>query len=150
MFTLVFLLVASLNPQRSAAASASFADDVVHVVLTEPPLFEGDVDEAKLETARLLGVFAEGESNGEARALGDGGASCGVTQLGFVARAGHSCESVRADRRLGLRLGLRWMIRMRNECGSVARGLGAFASGRCGGAAALVRRRCAAASVICE
>jgi hypothetical protein len=95
-------------------------------------------------TARILAVWAYRESAGRS-IMGDHGAACGVLQLHEQARQGHACSEILADRRLGLRLGLAWMRRMAEQCGSVRRGLGAYATGSCIGGRDLVRARCAVA-----
>ena len=110
-----------------------------HVALTEAPL-----DDDRLMTARVLAVWAYRESAGRS-IMGDHGAACGVLQLHEQARQGHACSEILADRRLGLRLGLAWMRRMAEQCGSVRKGLGAYATGSCIGGRDLVRARCAVA-----
>jgi hypothetical protein len=109
------------------------AEDVAAVVASERPLFVGA--DAKRRTARLLAVWAWHESSGRADAVGDGGRACGVMQLHGQARGGVPCERILRDRRLGLRLGLRYMRQAVTYCGgSVTAGLSAYASGICRGA----------------
>ena len=115
------------------------AIDVRHVALTEAPL-----DADRLMTARVLAVWAYRESAGRS-IMGDHGAACGVLQLHEQARQGTPCAEILADRRLGLRLGLAWMRRMSEQCGSLRKGLGAYATGSCIGGRELVRARCAVA-----
>lgn len=115
-------------------------DDVQAVAESEEPLLS-----TREQTARLLVVWSWKESAWRTNAIGDGGAACGALQLHAIARNGHSCAALRADRRLALRVGLAWMRRMRDVCGSVTGGLRAFASGTCHGsvrARELVRWRC--------
>jgi membrane-bound lytic murein transglycosylase MltF len=115
------------------ARAESLASDVAAVVATERPLFAGA--DARRRTARLLAVWAWHESSGRADAIGDGGRACGVMQLHEHARNGTPCEMILRDRRLGLRLGLRYMRQAVAYCGgSITAGLSAYASGICRGA----------------
>jgi hypothetical protein len=84
------------------------------------------------------------ESSWRVDALGDAGTACGLLQVHDpgVWLPGATCASVRADPVLGVRAGLRVMRYAIGRCGSVASGLGMFASGRCGWVAPLVARRC--------
>lgn len=133
---LLFLLL-GLGLRNGTALD--LAVDVRYVALTEQPL-----DDDRMLTARVLAVWAYRESAGRS-ILGDHGAACGVLQLHDVARQGTPCSEILADRRLGLRLGLAWMRRMAEQCGSLRKGLGAYATGVCGGGRDLVRARCAVA-----
>ena len=125
------------------ARAESLASDVAAVVATERPIFGRD--RSRERTARLLAVWAWHESSGRADAIGDGGRACGVMQLHDVARQGTPCAEILRDRRLGLRLGLRWIARSVEVCrGNVTRGLAAYASGSCydsGPVERLVRNR---------
>jgi hypothetical protein len=112
-----------------SAAIASAVEDVAAVAEAEAPLVEGD----RLATASVLLVWSWKESAWRANAIGDGGKACGATQLHAIARDGHTCAELTADRRLALRVGLAWMRRMRDVCGSVRGGLNAYASGSCQG-----------------
>ena len=134
------LLPLALRLGSPADRAPSMIDDVQAVVDSEPPLFDGD--EGTTATARLLVVFAWLESAFHADVKGDGGVSIGVLQVSRYHLDGHEVDEVLADRRLGLRIGLRYMRELASRCGSVSRGLGAYASGRCGGAPKLVARRC--------
>jgi hypothetical protein len=137
LLALALLLAGASLP---AADVALFVDDVVAVVEVDAPLVEGD----RTATGRLLVVWAWKEAAYRANAIGDGGKACGVLQLHAIARAGHTCAELTADRRLALRVGLAWMRQMRDTCGSVRRGLLAYASGSCFGslrARALVDHR---------
>lgn len=133
----ILFLLLSLGLRNGTALD--LAIDVRHVALTEQPL-----DDDRVLTARVLAVWAYRESAGRS-ILGDHGAACGVLQLHDVARQGTPCSEILADRRLGLRLGLAWMRKMSEQCGSVRKGLGAYATGSCIGGRDLVRARCAVA-----
>jgi hypothetical protein len=136
----------------SSGEAASIADDVRAVVLEEEPLFAGE--DAEERTAQMLIVFAKREAAFRNDLIGDQGAACSVLQLHELARDGHSCAELQADRRLALRVGLAWMRRMRDVCGgSVRAGLRAFASGVCAGSPrgrVLVESRCRAIQGGCE
>jgi hypothetical protein len=121
----LLLLLTSLGLRDGSALD--LAADVRAVVATEAPLLED-----RASTARLLAVWAYHESAGRS-VVGDHGAACGVLQLHEVARQGVPCAEILADRRVGLRLGLAWMRRMAEQCGSVPAGLRAYASGTCAG-----------------
>ena len=136
LIDLLFLLL-SLGLRDGSALD--LAIDVRSVAMTEEPL-----DNDRALTARVLAVWAYRESAGRS-VMGDHGAACGVLQLHEVARQGTPCSEILADRRLGLRLGLAWMRRMAEQCGSLRRGLGAYATGSCIGGRDLVRARCALA-----
>lgn len=137
---LLFLLI-SLGLRDGTALD--LAIDVRAVVSQHDPLPTTD----RLTTARLLAVWAYRESAGRS-VMGDQGAACGVLQLHEVARQGTPCTEILADRRVGLALGLAWMQRMSEQCGSLRGGLRAYASGTCAGsmrARELVEARCALA-----
>lgn len=136
LIDLLFLLL-SLGLRDGSALD--LAIDVRSVAMTEEPL-----DNDRALTARVLAVWAYRESAGRS-VMGDHGAACGVLQLHELARQGTPCSEILADRRLGLRLGLAWMRRMAEQCGSLRRGLGAYATGSCIGGRDLVRARCALA-----
>ena len=97
---------------------------------------------ASLEDAALLETWAGFESKGVPDALGDSGRSCGATQLGLVARRGHSCAEVRADRVLAMRLWLENLATLRVREGSTERALSVLSCGKPDGARELVAIRC--------
>jgi hypothetical protein len=140
--TLFFL--ASLLARGEVADAELFAavDDVTDVATTEAPLFDDDdVSRAELRTAMLLLAWGWHESRWQAGARD--GYSVGVVQVNGPWLQGYAPARVLRDRRLGWRLGLAHMRAMRDACGTVTRGLRAYASGRCDGAKGLVARRCA-------
>lgn len=104
--------------------------DATVVTSEEEPLFSGEFGRAR--TRILLIEWASRESAGKKSALGAVG-DCGRLQLVFLpALDGHSCEELRNDDTLDLRLGLRWMRFTVDYCGgSVVRGLAAYATGSC-------------------
>lgn len=142
MMLLDLLILATSLGLRDGSA-LDLAVDVRSVAMTDEPLLADD----RAATARLLLVWTIRESAGQA-IMGDHGAACGAMQLHELARQGVPCAAMLADRRVALRAGLSWMRAMRDQCGSVAAGLRAFASGTCAGtprARDLVRVRCALA-----
>jgi len=58
----------------------------------------------------------------------DDGSACGVLQVHSPEREieGATCEKVRADRKLGLRVGLALMLRLSKKCGTIGAGLSAY------------------------
>ena len=114
------------HPVMSRAASC--AADVEEVVTLLP-------EYQRAVWAPVLYVFALKEGNCYASPPGDNdaGAACGVLQVHEPQKiiAGATCEKVRADRKLGLRVGLAVMIQWSKECGSIGGGLSAYATGSC-------------------
>jgi hypothetical protein len=77
----------------------------------------------------------------------DSGSACGVLQVHWpeVDVKGATCDAVRADRKLGFRVGLLRMHRLWSKCGSLAAGLNAYSTnGTCTKQPilSLVRNRC--------
>lgn len=106
------------------------ADDVVAVVTEDLP------EHQRATWAPILFVMAHKESGCRANPKGwnDDGKACGALQTHNPEREipGATCEKVRADRKLGMRVGLRRMMRMSKECGSIGGGLTAYAmTGEC-------------------
>ena len=127
-FRLILYLIAvhRIFPDR-AAELYSYA---VTVTAEEPPLFAGEY--GRLKTLLLLIELAGRESGGKKSAIGAAG-DCGRLQLLYPpARKSHSCTEIQNSKDLDLRLGLSWMIEMRDFCGSVRKGLAAYARGKCG------------------
>lgn len=142
--TLVFLGAALAGSSVPGAAVVEAASDVRDVALDELPLFDGP--DGRARTASLLLVWSWRESAWRADAVGDAGRSLGAMQTGAMWLRGHAPAEVLSDRKLGLRLGLEAMRELAAMCGSVKRGLYAYASGTCNGTArarALVANRCA-------
>lgn len=157
-----FHLAARLSALGSIHQSdvAGLVSDVQEVAIIEEPLFDGDDYTARLRTAKLLVVWSIRESAGKANALGDCDdsahrttATCrsvGAMQINklWLPAFAVSAESLLADRKLSLRIGLSLMRQLRDKCGSVSRGLNAYASGKCSGNASSkskVAYRCAVA-----
>jgi hypothetical protein len=136
LLTLALSLPGASYAPRTRVIDA--VDDAVHVVGVEKPLAGLDAE----QTARLLVTWGYFEAAWKADAVGDGGRSIGVMQVNSMWLGPHKVADVLASRRLGFRLGLAIMRQAIAKCGSVKSGLGAFASGKCGGAQELVERRC--------
>lgn len=129
----------------------SISDEIDAVVESEPPLFfvvDGNVDAAKTKTARLLATWSFKETRWQ-NIVGEPGHSFGPLQVTSVwlFLGPYTEASVLAWRPNGIRLGLRTMAHLRDLCGSVHRGLGAFAGRECGDAQGLVAWRCHLAGV---
>ena len=110
-------------------SSSELLSDVGTVCAEEEPLYGGE--DGRVRTCLLLLEMAGRESGGKRGAVGKAG-DCGRVQLVFPgAKDGHSCAEF-GEGDLDLRLGLRWLRRMRDVCGgSVERGLAAYARGSC-------------------
>lgn len=126
------------------------ADDVLEVTRELVP-------EAQVSTwAPIVFVFAQKESACRTNPAGfnDDGNACGVLQVHTPEKIvpGATCAKVRADRKLGLRVGLTLMLAKAKECGSIRGGLTAFAMrGECpkGWTLPLVVQRCKLAGGVC-
>jgi hypothetical protein len=136
----LWCLAVALAPGMPRADLLEVVDDVRAVALDEVPLFEGD--DARERTALLLLAWSWGESRWNAKAVGDSGRSLGVMQVNRMWLRGTPPADVLASRRVGLSLGLAHMRDSVAACGSIARGLGAYAGGRCWMAPRLVAARC--------
>jgi hypothetical protein len=99
----------------------------VDVTDTDPPLFAGP--NGRHETARLLLAWSYRESRWSACAVGDSGRSVSLMQVNRLWLA--EGEVVHCDARAGFRAGLRVMRQLAVVCGSVRRGLHAYAGGLC-------------------
>lgn len=150
ILALVATLVGSAKVPDAVAARASGA-----LVDAEAALRAEGLDGEKLEVwSRRLWGWAYWESGWHASPAGsnDNGAACGVLQVHGPERLleGATCAAVRKDRVLGFRAGYRMLVELVDKCGSVERALGAYATGQCGGAPMLVRRRCKALGDTCK
>ena len=129
---------------------AGAVHDVVEVANAEPSLFAGE--DGKAKTAALLLTIAFHESGWRADALGDGGKSCGIMQTQQPQKwiSGSTCDKVRADGKLGYRVGLAILRHAKTTCGVGTPAkvwLGMYASGMCGMAQVAAKKRCAPAGV---
>lgn len=154
---LLALLAALLSageraPQTDTRAEGA-AQDVITVVndrLPDAPPGE------RMAWARVLFTWSRFESSwlADPRGWNDDRAACGVLQVHWPQKwvVGATCKRVRADRRLGYRVGLEVMLAMQVKCGSRALALGAFSSDGTCQSIALVARRCrlAGLSSTCE
>lgn len=96
--------------------------------------------------ARLLVATGAGETRGRAQTVPDrGGSAAGRYSLHAEWRQGHSAAELNADAYLDARLARDAIRVLEAYCGSLERGLGAYASGSCDGGQAFASRRCALA-----
>ena len=123
---LYFLSIHRLYPDKAP----SLFSDCVTVVAEEESLFGGE--HGKLETLLVMIEWSAHESGGDKKAKGKAG-DFGRLQLVYPpAWEGYTPKEIVESPTLDLRLGLRWMLRMRDFCGgSVKKGLAAYARGSC-------------------
>jgi soluble lytic murein transglycosylase-like protein len=145
MLYALFMAAAALIHPNEGACRARLFDAVVHAHAvafdeTEAPLFSGPA--GRYQTALLLLSIAYRESRWDPKALNPQG-DAGIMQTRALWWDGHTREEILADARLGYRVGLHALQHLRETCGGNAlRWLGAFASGKCGGAQMAARARC--------
>jgi hypothetical protein len=141
----LFMAAAALIHPNESACRARLLDAVVHARAVaydegEEPLFEGE--DGRFKTALLLLAIAYKESRWDAKALNPAG-DAGVMQTRSLWWGGHTRDEILKDPELGYRLGLHALQHVRKACGGKAvHWLGAFASGKCGGAPSVARARC--------
>lgn len=104
------------------------------------PVFENDEDGFK--TGSLLMRMAYLETRGDHTQTSADGLTCvGIVQVCGLSKSRQ--KEVLASPTEGMRVGLRWLHTLKKVCGGPAlRWLGAYASGKCGGAAFVARQRC--------
>lgn len=155
-FQLVHLITALAGTSFSADLQLAIADDVQAIALEEPPLMRvkgGSEFDDRTMSACLATVWWYGESAFRPEVVGDKGTSFGVGQMkrpyfdyDFV---GVSFDSATKNRRESMRASWRFMRQMIQDCGSVAGGLGKYATGYCGGARDKVKARMQRAASKC-
>jgi len=111
--------------------ATSCAADVVEVVDSLP-------EHQRTLWAPVLYVWAlkEGGCYADPPGSSDDRAACGVTQVHEPQKviAGATCAKVRADRKLGLQVGLTLMIQLAKKCGTIGGGMTAYSTnGACTG-----------------
>lgn len=91
------------------------------------------------------------ESRWRADALGDGGKACGVVQIhrGMIPPGFGTCDDLRRDRRLGFAAGRALLRGLIERCKGVRPGIGAYFTGKCGGAPKMIAARCHEAGDVC-
>jgi hypothetical protein len=104
------------------------------------PVFENDEDGFK--TGSLLMRMAYLETRGDHTQISSDGLSCvGILQVCALSSARRA--KVRASAIEGMKAGLEWLHVLKKTCGGPSlRWLGAYASGKCGGASFVARQRC--------
>lgn len=141
----LFMAAAGLIHPNESVCRARLLDAVIHAREVaydenEAPLFTGP--DGRYKTALLLLSIAYRESRWNPRALNPDG-DAGMMQTRALWWDGHTRDEILNDPVLGYRVGLHALQHLRSVCGGPARNwLGAFASGKCGGAPAAVRARC--------
>lgn len=141
---LLFLSFASKNEQKFLEPRADLvATSVIEAVDEEGALFGTDntADDVS-KTEKLLTRIVFLESRGNPRALNPDG-DAGLAQLRQLWWDGHTRDEV-FEPVLNVRLAIRALKSLKASCGGNAqRWLGAYASGKCGGAPMVARIRCA-------
>lgn len=148
MFVSLFLLAASFGADyhRSVGVAevATWLSQRRDPALYFPELAKSDPDAARAKMARLWVTWAFYESSFRSDVSGDHGASCGVLQVVPTAST-PTCTAMRRSAYVGMEAGAAVLEGLIAQCGSLERGLSAYASGTCNGAPALVAQRCAIA-----
>lgn len=145
MYTALFMLAALFGASyQSTVDVAQIATELSQErdpALYFPELAKEDLDAARFKMASLWVVFAFHESSFQPSALGDHGRSCGLMQV--QPKAGYpSCQQMLKNPKVAMRAGAMAMEDAIKECGTLKKGLSAYASGTCGGAKKLVEQRC--------
>lgn len=137
---LVVLLAALSRP--IVDADLARASDLVW------PAIAASCSEASCDVrmASILVATGAGETRGKAATVPDrGGRAAGRYQLHAEWWQGHRPEELNADPYLDARLARDAIRVLERHCGSLRRGLGAYASGSCSGGEAYASSRCALA-----
>lgn len=145
MFEALFTVLLHFYPLPPQHALAAILDIESVVTQSQDHIFKDTLKDAK-----LLTVFGYHESEFRTDAVGDSGRSLGVLQVWTGHLDPEHKEAILKDPALGFRLGYSTMRRLIRRCGSVKAGLGAYATGRCGGAPKLVGWRCTQAGLTSE
>lgn len=145
----LYMLLWTQCPQRAVCVVIpGFVSDVWTVAAEEPPIYDTRPF-PQYATAFLLGWWALRESGGVADVVSPDGLDCGAMgmRITTLAKLGHTCDDVRKDRKLGLRLGLQWIRLLKSLCppgpDSTECALRAYATGSFTKGYSLVTKRCA-------
>ena len=148
MFASLFLLAASFGADYPRAVGvaevATWLSQRRDPAIYFPALAAEDPDAARAKVARLWVVWTFYESSFRSDVVGDHGRSCGIAQV-QPRPGGPTCAEMRRSAYVGMEAGAAFLESLVAQCGSLRSALGAYASGRCGGAPALVARRCSEA-----
>jgi len=144
LFRLFIVAVSLLHPNdtitRGYLTDAVVTARAVAYDEDETPLFSGE--EGRYKTALLLIAIAHHESRWNPKALNPQGDS-GIMQTRSIWWEGHTREEILGNTELGFRLGLHALQFLKDKCGGNAlHWLGAFASGKCGGAQSVAYGLC--------
>lgn len=153
LFHLLHFIVSLANGQLQTGVAYDAALSIRDVALEEKPLLHVTCASCATDDERetydrkasacLASVWFYRESAYDPTAIGDGGTSFGLPQL----KAQHapitevSLDLIRTDRKESARAGFRLLRHEIKRCGGVVSGLGAYASGKCGGAKEKVEAR---------
>jgi hypothetical protein len=153
LLDLVTILATMSSNQLAWETALGAAVDVHEVALEEKPILHVNCSGCKTTeqqealdakaSACLVTVWFYRESRFDPKAVGDNGTSFGVPQLkaSHAALTEVSLEDIRTNRKESIRAGWRLLRIEIKRCGSVLGGLGAYASGKCGGAQEKVKHR---------
>ena len=144
--TILLSLAMALSGGGAKGKATVAIDEVANIVdgvdATELyPHLKDNPQEAKERLGKLLVAWSYWESAWDPKALGDGGRSCGIMQVN-PRTIGVSSDKMRSSPRAGLEAGFRVIRRLNQLCGGLKPALGAYASGKCGGARKIVDFRC--------
>lgn len=140
---LAFALTFGSTEARSkeVALAAAELSQERDVALYFPKLAKEDEPAARQKMAKLWIAFAFYESSFRLDVMGDNNTSCGLMQVKH--KPGYpSCQEMKKSAKAAMRGGAMAMESGIAECGGLAKGLSAYASGTCNGARKLVEQRC--------
>ena len=137
---------AALAPQRAqqAAEVAEYMAEHRDPKIYFPKLAAVDEKAARERVGKIFLIWPFYESSWSPRVVGDDGRSCGYMQVSsvFFKWTKMTCADMQKSAYYGATAGARTIEHLIEECGDLESALGAFASGKCGGAPKLVKARC--------
>lgn len=114
-------------------AAVEVAAEPGHAERLFPVLYREDRWAARAKTAKLVIRIAWGESSWDVGAVNPVTKTCSLLQVSPIHLPKGNCAPLLQDRRLAIRYGIEVLERHVAACdGDLAKGLGAFATGRCG------------------
>lgn len=153
IFQLLHFIATLSNYQLPSEVAIGAAVDIRDVALEEKPILHVACESCKTEesheafdraaSACLASVWFYRESAFDPTVGGDGGTSFGLPQMKaqYVPIVEISLDAIRTDRKESARAGFRLLRHEIKRCGGVVSGLGAYATGKCGGAKEKVEHR---------